>query len=155
MIEANETLQLQTIRPGDVRIDVEMGDITTADFERVPDTIPLGEAAARAKAAELAAVRGTRGANTPRGAPSVTQSQEFEARLAGVRYEGLEARQPGIPREPRESLKAGDTVDATKISAEAQRMSVLQDFDSVGYRLDGDPEAPDPHLAAAREELGS
>jgi NTE family protein len=54
MIEANETLQLQTIRPGDVRIDVEMGDITTADFERVPDTIPLGEAATRAKATELA-----------------------------------------------------------------------------------------------------
>ena len=42
MIEANETLQLNTIRPGDMRIDVEMGDITTADFERVPDTIPLG-----------------------------------------------------------------------------------------------------------------
>ncbi len=54
MIEANETLQLQTISPGDVRIDVAMGDITTADFERVPDTIPLGEAATRAKAAELA-----------------------------------------------------------------------------------------------------
>jgi NTE family protein len=28
-----------------------------------------------------------------------------------------------------------------KLSQEAQRMSVLQDFDSVGYRLDGDPEA--------------
>src|SRR6185436_2776917 len=40
MIEANETLQLQTIREGDIRIDVKMGDITTADFERVPDTIP-------------------------------------------------------------------------------------------------------------------
>ena len=54
MIEANETLQLQTIREGDIRIDVHMGDITTADFERVADTVPLGEAAAREHAAELA-----------------------------------------------------------------------------------------------------
>ena len=33
-------------------------------------------------------------------------------------------------------------------------MSALQDFDSVGYRLDGDREVADTHLAAAREELG-
>ena len=43
MIEANEQLQLQTIGPNDVRVDVYMGDITTSDFERVPETIPLGE----------------------------------------------------------------------------------------------------------------
>ena len=54
MIEANETLQLQTIRPGDIRIDVEMGTIGTADFERVPETIPLGEAAARSMSSALA-----------------------------------------------------------------------------------------------------
>ena len=68
MIEANETLQLQTIREGDIRIDVHMGDITTADFERVPDTVPLGEAATREHAAELAqyavpAAQYTRGAS--------------------------------------------------------------------------------------------
>ena len=34
-------------------------------------------------------------------------------------------------------------------------MSVLQDFESVGYRLDGDPAQPDAHLAAAREDLGA
>ena len=35
-------------------------------------------------------------------------------------------------------MKAGDVVDSAAISEEAQRMSVLQDLDSVGYRLDGD-----------------
>src|SRR5712671_4647536 len=43
MIEANEELQLQTIGPRDIRIDIPMGTIGTSDFERVPDTIPLGE----------------------------------------------------------------------------------------------------------------
>ncbi len=47
MIEANEKLQLASLTDRDVLIDVYMGDITTSDFERVPETIPLGEAAAR------------------------------------------------------------------------------------------------------------
>ncbi len=140
MIEANETLQLQTIRPGDVRIDVEMGDITTADFERVPDTIPLGEAAARAKAAELA-VFAVPEAQYTAWRRRVTQSQNIEARLADVRFEGLKRVNPEFLAS-REGLKQGDLADATKISTEAQRMAVLQEFDSVGYRLDGDPANP-------------
>ncbi len=140
MIEANETLQLQTIRPGDVRIDVEMGDITTADFERVPDTIPLGEAAARSKASELAAYA-VPAAQYTAWRQKVTQSQQIEARLAGVRYEGTKRINPKFLA-ARQGLKAGDEVDSTKISAEAQRMAVLQDLDSVGYRLDGDPQNP-------------
>ena len=140
MIEANETLQLQTIRPGDIRIDVEMGDITTADFERVPDTIPLGEAAARAKAGELATYSVPEAQYTA-WRQRVTQSQAIEARLAGVRYEGLKRVNPEFLAS-RGALKPGDVADSTTISAEAQRMAVLQDFDSVGYRLEGDPEKP-------------
>jgi NTE family protein len=140
MIEANETLQLQTIRPGDVRIDVEMGDITTADFERVPDTIPLGEAAARAKSSELAAFA-VPPEQYAEWRKRVTQSQEIQARLAGVRYEGLKRVNPQFLT-ARQGLKAGDLADSDKLSTEAQRMAVLQDFDSVGYRLDGDPLHP-------------
>jgi NTE family protein len=36
----------------------------------------------------------------------------------------------------------GDTVDTAKISAEAQRMSALQEFESVSYTLTGDPANP-------------
>jgi hypothetical protein len=46
MLQANEDVQLATLTERDVRIDVPMGDIGTADFPRVPETIPLGEAAA-------------------------------------------------------------------------------------------------------------
>jgi len=140
MIEANETLQLQTIREGDIRIDVEMGDITTADFERVPDTVPLGEAATRQHAAELAAYAVPE-AEYATWRASVTRSQDLETRLADVRFEGLKRVNPAFLAS-RSELKAGDTVDIDKLSQEAQRMSVLQDFDSVGYRLDGDPKSP-------------
>ena len=140
MIEANETLQLQTVRDTDVRIDVHMGDITTADFERVPDTIPLGEAAARQHAAALAkwSVPEEQYAAWRK---SVTRSQDLETRLADVRFEGLKRVNPAFLAS-RSDIKAGDRVDIAKLSQEAQRMSVLQDFDSVGYRLDGDAESP-------------
>ena len=53
MVEANERAQLNTLTDRDVRIDVPMGDIGSSDFERTPETIALGEAAARAVADRL------------------------------------------------------------------------------------------------------
>ena len=78
---------------GDVRINVEMGDITTADFERVPETVPLGEAAARKMSAELAKFSVPE-AQYVAWRTGVTQSQKMEGQLAGVRYEGLKRVNP-------------------------------------------------------------
>ena len=58
-----------------------------------------------------------------------------------MRFEGLKRVNPEFLAS-RKGIEAGDVVDSAAISREAQRMSVLQDFDSVGYRLDGDPSAP-------------
>jgi NTE family protein len=140
MLQANETLQLQTLTDRDVRIDVFMGDIGTADFERVPETIPLGEAAARESAARLKTLA------LPEAEYLVwrrqaTASQDIEARLAGVRYEGLERVNPAY-LEQQSQVRAGDVVDTARISEEARRMSALQDFDSIEYRLEGDPSNP-------------
>jgi NTE family protein len=140
MIEANETLQLQTLRPGDVRIDVAMGSIGTADFERVPETIPLGEAAARAQADKLTRFALPE-AQYVAWRHSVTASQEIAARLAGVRFDGLRNVNPEYLAKTGQ-VNAGDTIDTAAISREAQRMSALQDFDSVGYRLDGERNSP-------------
>jgi NTE family protein len=140
MIEANETLQLQTLRSTDVLINVEMGSITTADFERTPETIPLGEAATLAMSGALARFAVPE-AQYLAWRDSVTTSQRIEARLAGVRFEGLNRVNPEYLAR-RDRVKAGDVVDTAAISQEAQRMSALQDFDSVGYRLDGDRQSP-------------
>ncbi len=140
MIIANEELQLASLRPGDVRIDVIMGDIATADFERVPETVPLGETAAR-KMADALREFSVPEAQYVAWRTGVTQSQKFEGRLAGVRYEGLERVNPEYLAH-RQKLQAGDPVDIVTISEEAQRISALQDFDSVSYRLDGNRDSP-------------
>ena len=52
-------------------------------------------------------------------------------------------------------MKAGDVVDTAAISSEAQRMSALQDFESVGYRLDGDRESPTLTWLPREKKLGT
>jgi NTE family protein len=133
MIEANERAQLATLTPRDVLIDVHMGDITTSSFERVPETVPLGEAAARGAAAQLAALSVPAPQYTA-WRQKVTSPQEVETRLADVRYEGLERVNPEYLAE-RAKLKPGDVADIDAISDEALRMGALQDFESVEYRI--------------------
>jgi NTE family protein len=140
MIEANEKLQLATLTDRDVLISVQMGDITTSSFERVPETIPLGEAAARKAIPQLQRLS-VPAADYQAWRTHVTSKQDVEAKLADVKYEGLERVNPEFLAD-RAQVKAGDTVDIAAISAEAQRMSALQEFESVSYKLTGDPATP-------------
>ena len=141
MLQANEDVQLATLTERDVRIDVPMGDIGTADFPRVPETIPLGEAAARKVVDQLARY------SVP---PSeymawrqrVTVKQDVEAKVAAVRFEGSNRVNAEYLR-TLTSIKPGDVVDVGDISADAMRMSALDDVDAVSYRLEGDPANPD------------
>ena len=141
MLQANEDVQLATLTERDVRIDVPMGDIGTADFPRVPETIPLGEVAARGVVDQLARY------SVP---PSeymawrqrVTVKQDVEARVAAVRFEGSNRVNAEYLR-TLTSIKPGDVVDVGDISADARRMSALDDVDAVSYRLEGDPANPD------------
>lgn len=140
MIVANENQQLDSLTDRDIRIDVQMGGITTADFERVPETIPLGEQAAWGMVHRLTELA-VPAEQYRQWRAEVTEGQGLEARLADVDYLGLERVNPQY-LESRAALQAGDTVDVAKISAEARRMSVLQEFESVEYRLTGDPDNP-------------
>jgi NTE family protein len=70
-----------------------------------------------------------------------TAGQDTETRLADVKYMGMKRVNPAY-LQARIAVQAGDTVDTAKISAEAQRMSALQEFESVEYRLTGDPASP-------------
>jgi len=140
MIEANENLQLQSLTAQDVRIDVEMGDIGTSDFERLGETIPLGEAAARRAAPQLA-----RFAVSPQQyaqwRSTITSRQGVEARIADVQVAGLKRVNPQYLQQVTQ-IRPGDTVNIARISADAQRLSALEDLESVSYELKGDPANP-------------
>ena len=93
-----------------------MGDITTADFERVPETIPLGEAATRAHAAELARYA------VPEAQYTAWRDERDRSRRTSrrgspsVRFEGLKRVNPDYLAS-RDDIKAGDMVDSDRRSA--------------------------------------
>jgi NTE family protein len=140
MIEANERLQLQSLTAQDVRIDVPMGDIGTADFERTAETIKLGETAARDAAPQLA-----RYAVSPKEylawRTKVTSDQGIDSRVGAVEFAELHRVNPAYLNELA-GIKPGDAVSTDQISESAQRMSAEQDIASVSYELKGDPENP-------------
>ena len=139
MFEVNEKAQLATLTDRDILINVPMGDITTADFDRLPETIPLGEVAARKVADRLAALAVPETQYTA-WRRSVTTSQVIEATIAEVRVEGLEYLNPDYLR-TLTSIEAGDVVAVGDISDDARSMAALDELDTVAYRLEGDPQA--------------
>jgi len=140
MLQANEAVQLESLTARDVRIDVPMGNISSVDFTRVPEAIPLGEAAAR-KAIDRLAALAVSDAEYTAWRNHVTQPQEITARVAGVRFEGLNKVNPDY-LQTLTTIRPGDEVTAQAISADATRMSALESIDTVAYQLEGDPANP-------------
>ena len=141
MVEANERAQLNTLTDRDVLIDVPMGTIGPSDFERTPDTIALGEAAARAVADRLRAFS-VSAQDYAAWRASVTTRQKLVIRVANVRFQGLKHVNPEYLRSLTE-VHPGDVVDTSRISLDALRLGALEDLDSVEYRFLGDPSHPD------------
>ncbi len=135
-IIANEAIQLATLGERDVRIDVPMGDITTSDFERVPETIPLGVAAARAMADRLSAYS-LPAAEYTAWRQEVNVTKEDERHVSSISVEGLNWVNEDYLRSV-SKIRTGDTVSIDAISRDARSMAALDDLESVAYRLEGD-----------------
>jgi NTE family protein len=140
MIDSNTRAQQRTLTARDIDIEVGTGDITTIDFKRVQETVALGIAAARAVADRLEALS-LSPEDYAAWRATVSRRQPPAARLAEVRYEGLKHINPAYLT-AHAKLKDGDAVDIARISREALLLSALADFESVEYRLEGDPAAP-------------
>jgi NTE family protein len=136
MFEANQRLQLESLTSQDVRIDVDMGDIGSADFERTSETIALGEAAARRVATQLARL-------------AVPPEQYLAWRSRVTSEQGIKSTitEVGFAQVPRvnpkyldyvAAIKPGDSVSTEQISQGVGRMAALEDIESVGYELKGD-----------------
>lgn len=138
MIKANEKAQIATLTDRDIGIDVPMGDIGTGDFQRVPDAIDLGKAAAeRMKAAlsrysvseqEYLAWRS-----------SVTTADAETIHIAELEIQGLERVNPAYVEANLEHLKSGNEVSTRQIAEDTDHLFALGDFEKVEYDVTGPP----------------
>jgi NTE family protein len=133
MIKNNERAQLATLGPGDVAISIDLPGMTSSQFDKVPQAIPLGERAARIEAGRLAPYGLTpdRYAQWRAGLERVAPAS---AQLAEVRIAELERVNPLAIRRVVKS-RIDEPVDEARIADDAQRIFALNDFEKVDYRI--------------------
>lgn len=132
--EANENAQLATLKDKDVQIKVILKDIGSSDFSRVPDAIPIGEAAARAAAASLSRY------SLPEREYAQWREGLGKTMVAGrvkideVRVTGLVATSPEVVKSMVRT-QPGDTYEVAKAEADANRIVASGDFSAVSFAV--------------------
>jgi NTE family protein len=136
MIGANERLQIASLTPRDVAIDVPMGDIGTSSFTRIPEAVELG----RRRADELREQLGRYSvpeAEYLAWLDSLSRTQAPETELAEVRIVGTERVNPEYVRAQLDNAAPGSILSAEAIAEDTERVYALGDFEGVDYTLTG------------------
>ncbi len=133
-VELNERVQLETLTERDVAVKVVLDGITATSFDRIPEAIPIGEAAARGLAEKLARYSLPAAEYTAWRAGLGTMAVAKRGTIDAVRIEGLGRVNPAVMRNFIE-LKPGDRFDPEKAAADSTRLVGRGDFESVDYRF--------------------
>jgi NTE family protein len=153
MIEANQRAQIKTLTERDVSIVVPMGDIGSAAFDRVPDAIPLGRAAALAQTEELRryalpeqeylAWRGNVGR------PVISS-----IRVTDVKVVGQERVNADYVKAQLVNVAPGRDLTPAQITEDTGRIYALGDFEKVEYSITGTPDARELEIHAVEKSWG-
>jgi len=138
LTEQNVQASLASLKPTDILILPELGDYSATDFDHMPDTVPIGEAAARKVEAQLSryslspeqyAEHRRRQMSAEAAAPKVIDE---------IRVEGLKRVNPAVIAESMET-QTGKPLDTKVLDADMRRIYGRGDFEHVGYRLIEEP----------------
>jgi NTE family protein len=133
-IESNEKAQLATLTSRDVAIPVILTDITSGDFNKVPEAIPIGEAAARKAAASLARY------SLPPNEYAAWRGDLRQLAAARrvvideVRIEGAKVTNPEVMK-THLATRPGDTYEPDKADADSTHLVERGDFTAVSSHL--------------------
>ena len=138
LTEQNVQASLDSLKSDDILIVPELGDYSSTDFDHMPDTVPIGEAAARKVKDQLS-----------RYSISPQQYEEHRRRQIGaaaaapkvideIRVEGLKRVNPRVIAESMET-QTGKPLDIKVVDADMRRIYGRGDFEHVGYRLIEEP----------------
>lgn len=140
MIVANQDAQIATLTGSDVSIVVPMGSIGSADFQRVPEAIPLGREAALVHKEALSRYALPESEYLAWRA-NLRPGGSDEIAVAEVRIVGLDRVNEQFVRSRILNVVPGATITNAEIGEDTSRIYALGDFERVEYRLEGPPEA--------------
>jgi len=135
LTEQNVQQTLATLKPTDILILPELGNYTAGDFDNMKSTFPIGEAAARKVADQLAAL------SLPADRYAQFQSQRTKTIVATTRPVDeirFEPRPKRVNPEFMATLiesRAGEPFDQATLDADLLRLYGTRDFEHVSYRL--------------------
>jgi len=134
LTEQNVQASLASLKPTDILISPELGDYSTSDFDNLSKIAPLGEAAARKvaeqlapyslPAAEYAALRQRQQVTLP---PDTRPIDE-------IRFENLQTVNAEVARGELKT-KVGEPLVTSEIDADMRRLYGTGDYEHVNYRV--------------------
>ena len=129
--------QLKSLGSRDVLIAPDLGNISAASFEQAAATIKIGEDAARANTDRLKRY------SLPAEQYAALRAKQVVARkglgtVDEIRFEGLARTNPEVLR-PLVASKTGESLTEEKIGKDLQRIYGRGDFESIDYRIMGEP----------------
>lgn len=133
-IEANEKAQLATLTDKDVLVPVILPGITSGDFSKVPEAIPIGEAAARAVSTSLARYSLSPAEYAAWRKHVGIAAQVPKVKIDEIRLVGFNVTNPEVMRTYL-SVKPGETYDVAKIDRDTTALVARGDYSNVGYQL--------------------
>lgn len=135
LMNQNVDAQKARLKPGDVLIEPQLGDLSFTDFSRASDGIQGGAAAVRAAAPALAALALPDGAwQTYLAARQGSRTVAGPARIDAIQIDS-KGRIPASFVRKYLGVKEGDTYDAVALNREMAQLSTSGDFESVTQEL--------------------
>src|SRR5574340_189237 len=133
-IEANENAQIATLTDKDVLVKVVLDDIGSSDFAKVPEAIPIGEAAARAAADRLARYSVSAQEYAAWRTQLRVLAEGSRPKIDEVRMTGFAITNPEVAKAQLQT-KPGEIYDPDKADADANRIVARGDYTAAAYGL--------------------
>ena len=134
LTEQNVQVSLASLTPDDVLIVPELGSYSAGDFDNMPSTIPIGEAAARKMAEQLKRYSlppEQYAAHRQRQVRNVAQDTR---QVDEIRVEGLERVNEEVVIQSM-ATTVGEPLDIATLDLDMRRIYGRGDFEHVGYKL--------------------
>ncbi len=134
LTEQNVQASLALLRPTDVLILPELGNFSAADFDHLPQTVPIGEAAARKVADRLSQL------SLPPAQYAALREHQLSASppdlrpVDAIRFTNLQRVNPAVLTAEMET-RPGQPIDQTALDRDMLRLYGMDDFEHVNYRL--------------------
>jgi NTE family protein len=138
LTEQNVQASIASLKPSDVLVLPQLGDYSAVDFDHLPQTVPIGEAAARQVADRIAAL------SVSPAAYEAWRKRRMATQMAGlepvdeIRFSTMEHVNPDIARATMQT-QPGAEISQRSLDLDMQRLYGMGDFERVNYQLLEEP----------------